>query len=113
MGIKLRELHEVLAILERLAQLLDPRLGTIHPVDSLHDTNTKYIQDKEMRCSFQDHHGKILDDSHAEYQKLKNTLMLSALFSISDVHFRMMKGTPSGLFLAACVKSMPKRWSLP
>lgn len=39
--------------------------------------------------------------------------MLSALFSISDVHFCMMKGMPSGLFLAACVKSMPKRCSLP
>lgn len=43
----------------------------------------------------------------------ENTFMLRALFSISDVHFRMMKGMSSWLFLAACVKSIPKRWSLP
>lgn len=57
-GIKLRELHQVLAILKCLAQLLDPRFGTIHAVDTLHSTKTKYIQHRKMRCNFQNHHGK-------------------------------------------------------
>lgn len=57
-GIKVGELHQVLAILKRLAKLLYPRLGTIHAVDTLHSTKTKYIQHRKIRCNFQDHHGK-------------------------------------------------------
>ncbi len=53
--IKLRELHQVLAILKRLAQLLHPRLGAIHAVDPLHSTKTKCIQviHRKMRRNFQ------------------------------------------------------------
>ena len=39
--------------------------------------------------------------------------MLRARLSISEVHFLMMKGTPSGLFLAAWAKSMPNRCRRP
>lgn len=41
------------------------------------------------------------------------TLMFSARPSISEVHFLMMKGTPSLLFFAAWAKSIPNRCSLP
>lgn len=36
--IQFRELHQVLAVLKSLAQLLHTRLGTIHAVDPLHST---------------------------------------------------------------------------
>lgn len=49
--------------------------------------------------------------SSAERRRI--TLMLRARLSISDVHFLMIKGTPSGLFFAAWAKSIPNRWSLP
>lgn len=39
--------------------------------------------------------------------------MFRARLSISEVHFFMMKGMPSGLFLAAWAKSTPNRCSLP
>lgn len=52
MGIKVGELHQVLSILKRLAQLLHPRLGTIHAVDTLHGTETKCIQHMRIRCNF-------------------------------------------------------------
>lgn len=42
MGVKLRELNQMFAILKSLAQLLNPRFGTIHPVDALH--RTKHTQ---------------------------------------------------------------------
>lgn len=45
--------------------------------------------------------------------KLEHTLTFSALLSISDVHFLMMKGMPSGTFLAAWANSTPNKWSLP
>lgn len=48
MGIKLGELHQVLAILKCLAQLLDPRFGTVHTVDTLHGTAT---EENEMSFS--------------------------------------------------------------
>ncbi len=39
--------------------------------------------------------------------------MFRARLSISEVHFLMMKGMPSGLFLATWAKSIPNRCSLP
>ena len=48
MGVKLGKLHQVLAILKRLAQLLYPRLGAIHAVDPLHSTKTKCIQHRKI-----------------------------------------------------------------
>lgn len=39
--------------------------------------------------------------------------MLSARFSISEVHFLMMNGMPWASLLAASAKSTPKRCSLP
>lgn len=42
--VQLRELHQVLAVLKRLAQLLHPRLGPIHPVDALQSAETERSQ---------------------------------------------------------------------
>lgn len=41
--------------------------------------------------------------------KLEHTLTFSALLSISEVHFLMMKGMPSGTFLAAWANSTPNK----
>lgn len=52
--------------------------------------------------------------SHLSFiNKLIHTLTFSALLSISDVHFLMIKGMPSGTFLAAWANSTPNKWSLP
>lgn len=51
--------------------------------------------------------------SNLSMNKLEHTLTFSALLSISDVHFLMMKGMPSGTFLAAWANSTPNKWSLP
>lgn len=90
------------AILKSLAQLLNPRFGTIHPVDTLHSTKHgySYLKDKYVNLFWH----TLLPE---------NTLILSALLSISDVHFRTMKGMLSGLLFAACVKSIPKRCRRP
>lgn len=41
------------------------------------------------------------------------TLVFRARFSISEMHFLMMKGMPSELLRKACVKSWPKSCSFP
>lgn len=110
---KVGELYQVLSVLKRLAQFLHPRFGTIHTVDALwaqkqNAFNTWTFYAVVVTNSIPK--SRSISTNHFDHSY---TLMLSALFSISEVHFRMMKGMPSWLFLAACVKSMPKRWSLP
>lgn len=51
-GIKVREFHQVLAILKRLAQLLHPRLGTIHTVDALQCTKTNAFNTGKLDAIF-------------------------------------------------------------
>lgn len=83
------------------------------------DYHTKVLQEKIIKWSWLEKALKAIyryqdiKISKSTVCETKFTLMLRARLSISEVHFLIIKGIPSGLFLAAWAKSIPNRWSLP
>lgn len=110
---KVRQFNQVLPIFEGLAKLLHTRFGTIHTIDALRSDQVSRISDHaSAKSKIKITVGRKRGVLH-QRQRVWFTLMLRARLSISDVHFLMIKGMPSGLFLAACAKSIPNNWSLP
>lgn len=58
--VKVRELHQVLAVLKRLAQFLHPRLGPVHPVDALQSAETEHSQHLTRCTNVQNIHKSTL-----------------------------------------------------
>ena len=67
-GVQVGELHQVLAVLKRLAQLLHPRLGAVHTVDPLQRTKTETVSTRETCMQFfTTRHGGSADTYHCSY----------------------------------------------
>ncbi len=94
----LGQLHQLFAVLKRLAQLLHPRLHPIHTINTLTERRIISI---------------ILHFYWPRSAGSERTFILSALLSISPMHFLMMKGMLSGLLPDTCKKSCPNSWRRP
>lgn len=125
MCIEFWKLDQILSIFKSLTKLFNSWFGSIHTIDALklkdqHNSILTWKASVNHRWN-QQHSINVLVGfffrrrfSYWSFiNKLDHTLTFSALLSISDVHFLMMKGMPSGTFLAAWANSTPNKWSLP